>query len=246
MRQFGLIGYPLSHSFSKTYFTNKFERENLVNCQYENFSLPSIKELIDLLKEIPHLEGFNITIPYKEQVIPFLHSQSEIVQKVKACNCIKIVCGNLLGFNTDVIGFESSLKKDLLSYHNKALILGTGGAGKAVEYVLTKLGIEYKYVSRKPGAKSYSYEQLDPGIIKEYKLIVNTTPLGMFPDINTFPPILYENLTERHYLFDTIYNPGKTLFLQKGEAKGAKIKNGLDMLIIQAEESWKIWNENYI
>jgi shikimate dehydrogenase len=243
MRQFGLIGYPLSHSFSKNYFTEKFEMDGLFNCSYENFSIASITELTALIKNNPLLEGLNITIPYKEQVLGFLYEQSEIVQKIKACNCVKISSGNLIGYNTDVVGFELSLKKQLRAYHKNALILGTGGAGKAVEYVLTKLGIQYKYVSREASAKNYSYTQLVPSIFEEYKLIINTTPLGMYPDVNAYPPIPYECLDERHYLFDAIYNPGKTVFLQKGEAQGAAIKNGLEMLIIQAEESWKIWNE---
>lgn len=243
MRQFGLIGYPLSHSFSKTYFTEKFEKEALFNCCYENFSITSITKLTGLINNNAFLEGLNITIPYKEQVLAFLSQQSEIVQKIKACNCIKIRKGSLIGYNTDVIGFEISLKKQLLSHHTKALILGTGGAGKAVEYVLTKLGIKYRYVSREASFENYSYAELNSSIVEEHTLIINTTPLGMYPDVNTYPPIPYECLTKRHYLFDAIYNPGKTMFLQKGEAQEALIQNGLEMLIIQAEESWKIWNE---
>jgi len=242
MRLFGLIGYPLSHSFSKKYFTEKFEKEKLADCQYELFPIASITELAGLIKNHPDLAGLNVTIPYKEQVIPFLSETDAIVSKIKACNCISILNGKLKGYNTDTAGFEQSLKEKLQSHHTKALILGGGGAAKAVEFVLRKLGIDFRYVSRKPSVHSYSYEQLTPGIISDHALIVNTTPLGMYPSINEAPPIPYNALTTRHYLFDLVYNPERSLFLQKGEKQGAAIKNGYDMLVIQAEESWKIWN----
>jgi len=243
MRLFGLIGYPLSHSFSKKYFTEKFEREKLTDCRYELFPITSIDELKKVLDQHPDLYGLNITIPYKEQVIPFLDETDEVVEKIGACNCISIENRKLKGFNTDVTGFEISLKTKLKPHHKKALILGTGGAAKAVEYVLEKLGIDFKYVSRKPSCNNFSYEQLTPAIISEHTLIINTTPLGMYPGINEAPTIPYESLTDQHYLFDLVYNPEKTLFLQKGEARGAVIKNGYEMLLIQAEESWKIWNQ---
>jgi len=243
MRQFGLIGYPLSHSFSKKFFTEKFEKEKLIDCKYETYPITLISQLPALIDNNPYLEGLNITIPYKEQVLPFLFQQSEVVRKVKACNCIKIKNGNLFGFNTDVAGFEISLQKQLNPHHHQALILGTGGAGKAVEFVLEKLNIKYKYVSRKASSQNFSYEQLTALVLKDYTLIINTTPLGMYPNVAEYPPIPYECLTKKHYLFDVIYNPDKTLFLKKGEEHGAIIQNGLDMLIIQAEESWKIWNE---
>lgn len=243
MRLFGLIGYPLSHSFSKKYYTEKFEREGLRDCVYENFPIPSIDHLKEILRK-PGLEGFNITIPYKEQIISFLHYASDVVKKIKACNCVKIVRGELKGYNTDVTGFGDSLKKKLNPVlHKKALILGTGGSAKAVEYVLSKLGIPYKNVSRKPSAKSFSYEQVTDSVIATHKLIINTTPLGMFPNTVEAPPLPYSSITRDHFLFDLIYNPEKTLFLQKGEKQGSQIQNGYEMLVLQAEENWKIWND---
>lgn len=242
MRLFGLIGFPLSHSFSKKYFTNKFEREGLVDCLYENFPLASIEELQKILS-LPGLEGFNITIPYKEKVLSFLDYSSDVVKKIKACNCIKIRDGKLFGYNTDIAGFEKALKKNWNPFiHTNALILGTGGSAKAVKYVFENLGIKYKKVSRKPSADSYSYEQLTKSILNKYKLIVNTTPLGMFPNVVEAPPIPYEYLSEEHFLFDLIYNPAKTLFLKKGEERGAATQNGYEMLVIQAEENWSVWN----
>lgn len=243
MRQFGLIGYPLTHSFSKKFFTEKFERENLTDCRYDTFSIPSIDDLPGVLKNNPELRGINVTIPYKENVLSFLDEKTALVKKIKACNCIKISDGKLSGHNTDAPAFERSLKEKLQPHHTKALILGTGGAAKAVEYSLRQLNISYKYVSRKPSAKSFSYEQLTEPLMQEYTLVINTTPLGMHPNIIEAPQIPYHALTSRHYLFDLIYNPEKTLFLQKGEKQGAVIKNGYEMLVFQAEESWRIWNE---
>src|SRR5262245_40234627 len=231
MRLFGLIGYPLTHSFSKKYFTEKFEREGLNNCRYENFQISSIEELKNILSQ-PGLEGLNVTIPYKEKVIPFLFQASPVVKKIKACNCIKIKNGRLFGYNTDIAGFEKSLKKNWNPFlHSHALILGTGGSAKAVKYILDKYDIKYKKVSRKPSADSYSYEQLTKNIISKYKLIINTTPLGMYPNVVEAPPIPYEFLTSEHFLFDLIYNPSETLFLKKGKEQGAFIQNGYDMLV---------------
>ncbi|MBL7740460.1 MAG: shikimate dehydrogenase [Chitinophagaceae bacterium] len=243
MRLFGLIGYPLTHSFSKKYFSAKFEKEGIGDCRYELFSIASIDQLKEVLSQHPELTGINVTIPYKEQVLSFLDEKDEVVRKIKACNCITITTGKLKGFNTDVTGFERSLKEKLQPHHQKALVLGTGGASKAVEFVLRKLGILFRNVSRKPSVHNYSYEQLTPALIADHTLIINTTPLGTFPAVNEAPPLPYEALTHQHYLFDLVYNPAKTLFLQKGEEKGAVIKNGYDMLVIQAEESWRIWNE---
>lgn len=243
MRLYGLIGYPLSHSFSKKYFTEKFEREGLKDYQYELFPVSSIEELPQLLEKHPELCGLNVTIPYKEQVLSYLHSENELVKAIRACNCIDIRDGKLKGYNTDVIGFERSLLEQWQPHHKKALILGTGGVSKAVQYIMQKMGLAYRYVSRKPGVHNYSYEQLTPAIMQEYTLIVNTTPLGMYPNVTEAPPIPYEALTPRHYLFDMVYNPDKTLFLKMGEEKGAAIKNGADMLKIQADESWEIWNK---
>ena len=251
MRLLGLIGYPLAHSFSKKYFTEKFEKERLTDCAYENFPIVSIDKIRSILQNYPQLKGLNVTIPYKEQVIPFLDEVSETVKAIQACNCIKIFNGKLFGHNTDVPAFERSLKRarpddsvgqELQSHHNKALILGTGGSAKAVEFVLKKLNIDYRHVSRKASGEKLSYEQVTPSIIEECNLIINTTPLGMFPDIAMAPSIPYEALTSKHFLFDLIYNPEKTFFLQRGEEKGATIKNGMEMLILQAEESWRIWN----
>ena len=243
MKQFGLIGFPLTHSFSQKFFTKKFEKENLSDCRYDAFSIPSIDELPNILAANPELCGLNITIPYKEQVLSFLDEKSTLVKKVKACNCIKIINGKMTGHNTDAPAFEQSLKEKLQPHHTKALILGTGGAAKAVEYSLRQLNILYKYVSRKPSAKSFSYEQLTNDLMQEYLLIINTSPLGMHPNIVEAPQIPYHTLTPKHYLFDLIYNPDKTLFLQKGEEQGAAIKNGYEMLVLQAEDSWRIWNE---
>ncbi|MGZ5220164.1 MAG: shikimate dehydrogenase family protein [Chitinophagaceae bacterium] len=243
MRQFGLIGYPLAQSFSQKFFTEKFEKENLTDCRYDTFSIPSIDALAIILRDNPELCGLNVTIPYKEQVLSFLDDKSPLVKKIKACNCIKIKNGKLTGHNTDAPAFEQSLKEKLQPHHTKALILGTGGAAKAVEYSLRQLNIAYKYVSRKPSAKSFSYEQLTESLMQEYTLIINTTPLGMHPNIVEAPQIPYEVLTPRHYLYDVVYNPIKTLFLQKGETQGAAIKNGYEMLVLQAEESWRIWND---
>lgn len=243
MRLYGLIGYPLSHSFSKKYFTEKFEREGLNDCRYELFPLSSIEDLPQLLKQHPELCGLNVTIPYKEQVLSYLHAENELVQAIRACNCIDIRNGKLKGYNTDVLGFERSLLEQWQPHHKKALILGTGGVSKAVQYIVQKMGLAYRYVSRKPGVHNFSYEQLTPAIMQEYTLIVNTTPLGMYPNITEAPPIPYEALTPKHYLFDMVYNPEKTLFLKMGAERGAVIKNGYDMLEIQADESWEIWNK---
>jgi shikimate dehydrogenase len=243
MKVYGLIGYPLTHSFSKKYFTEKFEKQGLTDHRYENFSIASIDQLKEVLNSNPGLAGLNVTIPYKESVVRFLTEKTEVVKKIGACNCIRIDGKSLRGFNTDTIGFEKTLSVKLKSHHKKALILGTGGAAKAVEFVLNKLGIRVKYVSRKPSIRHYSYEQLTPQILADCTLIINSTPLGMYPNIVQAPPIPYDALSSRHLLYDLIYNPTKTLFLQKGEEKGADIMNGYEMLVIQAEESWKIWNE---
>jgi shikimate dehydrogenase len=242
MRLFGLIGYPLSHSFSKKYFTEKFEQEGLSNCRYENFPIASIDELKKVFENNPDLEGLNVTIPYKEQVLPFLYESSEAVKHVGACNCIKVISGKLYGFNTDVIGFEETINAKLLPHHKKALVLGSGGASKAIQFVLRKKGIEFLVISRSMNPLFIPYEKVTPDLIQEYPLIINTTPLGMQPHTDTYPSIPYSALTTQHYLYDLIYNPAKTLFLQKGEERGAAIQNGADMLVIQAEESWNIWN----
>jgi shikimate dehydrogenase len=248
MRRFGLIGYPLSHSFSPAYFSKKFQSEGYADCLYDAFPIKSIEEFTSLLANHPDLEGLNITIPYKKDVLTFLHNSTEAVKQTGACNCIKIKNEIRTGYNTDVIGFEKSLLPVLTNAHKKALILGTGGAAAAVEFVLKKLGIQYLFVSRnsQTGERILTYKEVNSEILNEYKLIVNTTPLGMYPDTDKCPDILYDNLTKEHYLYDLIYNPEQTLFLKKGAEKGAIIKNGSDMLVIQAEESWKIWNEDIV
>jgi shikimate dehydrogenase len=242
MRVFGLLGKTLKHSFSKAYFTQKFGDAGIADCRYENFELASIDELPELIRTTPGLAGLNVTIPYKEAVLPFLHGQNDIVQEVKACNCIKIIEGKLYGFNTDVVGFRQSLEKFLKPHHTRALVLGTGGAAKAVQYALNSLGIQYRMVSRSKGENTLTYSELNREVIESYPLIVNTSPLGMYPHVTEAPPLPYEYLTPAHLLFDLIYNPEKTVFLQKGEERGATIGNGSEMLILQAEESWKIWN----
>jgi shikimate dehydrogenase len=245
MRKFGLIGYPLSHSFSQKFFTEKFARENIEDCKYENFPLKSIEEISSLLQNEFFLFGLNVTIPFKEQVIPFLHEKNNVVEKTGACNCIKVKSGCLYGYNTDVIGFERSLEEKLKPHHKRALILGTGGAAKAVEYVMQELGIEYIFATRKKDIshKQINYSDIERSLIQSHTLIINTTPSGMFPKVDECPDIPYEFLNSEHYLFDLVYNPAKTLFLQRGEQHGATIKNGQEMLVIQAEESWRIWNE---
>ena len=242
MRLFGLIGYPLSHSFSKKYFTEKFEQEEITECRYDLFPIKTIDELPLLVRNNPELEGLNVTIPYKKQVLSFLDA-SNIPDGLNACNCINITDGKLVGYNTDVTGFEKSLKPLLKSYHKNALVLGNGGATAAVIFVLEKLGISFEIVSRKlhDGAV-LTYKNINKKMMTENTLIINTTPLGMYPDTATCPDIPYESISNKHLLYDLVYNPDKTLFLQKGEERGARIKNGEEMLILQAEESWRIWN----
>jgi shikimate dehydrogenase len=243
MRKYGLIGYPLTHSFSQRFFTEKFEREKISGCSYSNFPLRAIGELSPLLGD-PELCGLNVTIPYKQQVLSFLDVENAVVKKVRACNCIRIEGGKLYGFNTDVIGFGQSLDRKLQPHHLRALILGTGGAAKAVEYVLQERGIEYRFVSRRPrpSTNDIDYAAVDAALLATYTLLINTTPLGMHPHVDDCPPLPYEAITPRHYLFDLIYNPARTLFLRRGEDRGAVVENGYEMLILQAEESWRIWN----
>lgn len=243
LRVFGLIGYPLSHSFSLKYFTDKFHQEGIFNCKYELFPIHSLDDFRSLLHSLPSLAGLNVTIPYKQEIIHYLHSTAGIPHGLRACNCIKIENKKLIGYNTDWIGFEKSILPLLKSHHKKALVLGTGGASEAVVYVLKKLGIEYSLVSRSPRQASIlTYHELTPNKIKSFQLIINTTPLGMYPNIHNCPDLPYETLTSDYLLYDLIYNPEKTLFLEKGEQQGATIKNGYEMLQLQAEESWRIWN----
>lgn len=244
MRRFGLIGFPLSHSFSQRYFTEKFTRENIDGCVYENFSIPSIDELPGILAAHMDLRGLNVTIPYKEKVIPFLDQVDEVVRETGACNCIRIVYGKLHGFNTDVTGFRVSLQEKLLPAHRPALVLGKGGAAKAVAFVLRQLGIGFMFVVRRSDGEpdTMLFGDIDRQVIQDHPLIINTTPLGTFPDVDTAPAIPYHYITPQHYLYDLVYNPAETTFLRRGKERGAVVQNGSDMLVIQAEESWTIWN----
>lgn len=241
MRHFGLIGYPLSHSFSKRYFSEKFQKEHIADCVYENYPLPSIR-LFPQLIEKEHVEGLNVTIPHKESVIPYLDYLDPAAEKVAAVNCIHFKDKKSTGFNTDIIGFKRSLKPVLQAHHRYALILGTGGASKAVAFVLSDLNISFQYVSRHKKENHFTYADLNEDIIRQHTLIINTTPLGTSPDVNKCPDIPYRFLSNEHLLYDLIYNPPETLFLQKGKERGAVIKNGYEMLQLQAEASWEIWN----
>jgi shikimate dehydrogenase len=236
---YGLIGLPLTHSFSKNYFTEKFIKEGIADTGYELFPLEDIEILPALLQAHPNLCGLNVTIPYKQQVLAYLDDVSAL--PLQACNCIKIVNGKLIGYNTDVAGFEQSFVEKLLPHQTKALVLGTGGASVAVQYVLQKLHIQFKVVSRGNGAH-LNYGQLDEAVMAEYPIVINTTPLGTYPNLDDFADIPYHLLTPLHYCYDLVYNPAITLFLQKALDKGAAIKNGSDMLKIQADVSWDIWN----
>ena len=242
MRQFGLIGFPLSHSFSKGYFANHFLTENILDAQYENYPIESIDSLTDLWKNNPDLKGLNVTIPYKKLVIPFLQHTSSVVQSIQACNCIKLHQGALYGYNTDVIGFEKSLLPYLQPHHQKALIFGTGGAAAAVEWVLKNFGIAYQLVSRKASEGCISYASLTQDMIAAHTLLIHTSPVGMFPNVDEAPNLPYEAITSKHHLYDLVYNPAVTKFLEKGAAQGATTQNGLEMLHLQADASWEIWN----
>lgn len=244
MKLYGLIGYPLTHSFSKKYFTAKFEKEKIVGCQYELFEIPLGSQLTEIVKNHDNLCGLNVTIPHKEAVIPFLDELDEPVKSIGAVNVIKVMPGNKLkGFNSDYHGFRQSLLNFLPADLKgmKALVLGTGGASKAVKAALSDLKIEYAVVSRTGSDNILSYEQA-AAVFADYKLIINTTPLGMYPKTDTCPELPYQLLDSSFYLFDLVYNPEETLFMKKGLEAGAKVKNGLEMLILQAEKAWEIWN----
>ncbi|MFN7115331.1 MAG: shikimate dehydrogenase family protein [Saprospiraceae bacterium] len=240
---YGLIGYPLSHSFSKRYFTEKFENEGITDCFYELFPLEKIELLLSTIKSCPNLSGLNVTIPYKESVIGYLNLLDEGARRIGAVNCIKIERGFLLGYNTDAYGFERALLEFLQAHQaqpQQALVLGTGGAAKAVHFVLSKLQLRYTTVSREPGKGDLTYEALTS--LEAYPLIINTTPLGMAPNYESYPDIPYHCLSEQHLLYDLVYNPEQTLFLQKGAQQGAATQNGLSMLYYQAEKAWEIWS----
>lgn len=244
MRLFGLIGKPLTHSFSGKYFANKFHQEGINDCRYELFPLDQIGDLPALIRANPNLNGLNVTIPYKQAVMDYL-DVSHIPSAIGACNCIDIRNGHCIGYNTDWVGFERSLLPLLEPRHKTALVFGNGGAALAVRYVLQKNGIPYTIVGRTRSAEiSLTYEELDEAILQAHQLLINTTPLGTFPAVDTCPDLPYEAIGPQHLLYDLVYNPVKTLFLQKGEERGARIKNGEEMLVLQAEESWRIWNQD--
>jgi shikimate dehydrogenase len=245
MQQYGLIGYPLGHSFSKRFFTEKFTTEN-IPAQYESYPIEKIELFNSLISKI-ELNGLNVTIPYKEQIIPFLHELDSQAEAIGAVNVVKFTRSanklTLKGYNTDAVGFENSLLPHLQPHHTRALILGTGGASKAIRYVLNKLGIATIYVSRTPAEGQLSYTDLNTALMAEHTVIVNASPLGTFPNVDACPAIPYELLSEKHLLFDVVYNPAETLFLKKGREQGATGLNGERMLTEQAIAAWKIWNE---
>lgn len=246
MQKYGLIGYPLKHSFSISYFNEKFQSEG-IDAEYVNFEIPSINDLPGIIKGNPNLQGFNVTIPYKEKVISYLDEIDKTAIPIGAINVVKVIRQKgkvkLIGYNSDIIGFTRSIEPLLESHHKKALILGTGGAAKAVYHGLKSLGVDSVYVTRQPRPDMLTYEELTPEIIAEHTIIVNCTPVGMYPQVDFCPNIPYEYLTPNHLLYDLLYNPDTTLFMKKGAEKGAVVKNGLEMLLLQAFAAWEIWNK---
>jgi shikimate dehydrogenase len=240
--QFGLVGKNISYSFSKGYFGDKFEKLNLEDYSYDNLDFQNIEDFPEFIKQNPTISGLNVTIPYKEAIIPFLDKLSKRATEIGAVNTIKITkSGKLKGFNTDYIGFQKSIEPLLNVNHKKALILGTGGASKAVAYALKQLEIPYLFVSRNDIGDAIGYNQINKKTFEEFQIIINCTPVGTFPNTNTFPEIPYKYFTSNHLAFDLIYNPAETLFLKKAKEQGAIVKNGLEMLTLQAEKSWDIW-----
>lgn len=247
-RLYGLIGYPLGHSFSQNFFNQKFESEK-IDAKYVNFEIPDIKRLPEILATYPNLAGFNVTIPYKEQVLPYLDAIDSEARKIGAVNVVKIFrqpdgSTSLKGYNSDAIGFSDSIRQLLRpDVHTRALVLGTGGAAKAVAAALDNLGVQPLMVSRRPTDGAISYAQVTPALLSDYKVVVNATPVGMYPDIDRCPDIPYEALTPDHLCYDLLYNPGTTLFMKKAAEAGAVTKNGLEMLLLQAFAAWNIWNK---
>ncbi len=237
---YGIIGFPVAQSFSPAFFTEKFTREN-TDATYTAFALEHITELPALLAGHPELRGLNVTIPHKTAVIPYIDELDEAAAEVGAVNCIAIRNGRLKGYNTDAIGFEKSLKPLLQQHHTRALVLGRGGASKAVCYVLRKLGINYRIVSRTPTHDTLTYGRINEALLAQFPMIINTTPLGMYPDMQTCPDLPYKYLTDVHLLYDLVYNPEETKFLTLGRQQGATVKNGMEMLHLQAEAAWVIW-----
>jgi len=245
MDKYGLIGYPLGHSFSINYFNQKFADEG-INAKYMNFEIPTIDALTEVLDSNPELKGLNVTIPYKQKVMDFLDQISPEARAIGAVNVIRVThVGNdirLKGFNSDVIGFTQSIESMLEKHHKKALILGTGGASKAVDFGLKSLGLETVYVSRYRRPETICYEDITPDVVREYNVIVNCTPVGMYPNTEECPALPYEAMDENNILYDLIYNPDETLFMKRGAERGASVKNGLEMLLLQAFASWEFWN----
>ena len=245
MDKYGLIGYPLGHSFSVNYFNQKFADEG-INAKYINFEIPTVDQIIEVVSANPELKGLNVTIPYKERVIEFLDQLSPEARAIGAVNVIRVTHEGgkirMKGFNSDVIGFTQSIEPMLENYHKKALVLGTGGASKAICYGLKSLGLETVCVSRYERPETICYKDITPEVVKEYNVIVNCTPLGMFPKTEHCPQLPYEALDEKNILYDLVYNPDVTLFMKKGAERGAQVKNGLEMLLLQAFVSWEMWN----
>ena len=243
-KSFGLLGRNINYSFSKGYFTEKFQKEKLEAYTYENFDIQEINSITEIIKNDPSLKGLNVTIPYKEAVLPYLDKLSKKAKLIGAVNTIKITKkGKLKGYNTDYFGFKKALKPLLKKNHKKALILGTGGASKGVAYGLDELGIEYTFVSREAKENAISYDQIKAETFDNSQIIINSTPVGTSPNTEAFPQIPYEFFTKKHIAFDLIYNPAETQFLKKAKENGAKTKNGMEMLAFQAEKAWKIWNK---
>ena len=246
MDKYGLIGYPLIHSFSRSFFNEKFQNEG-IDAVYENFEIPTIENLPEVIDSNPELKGLNVTIPYKEKVISYLDAVSPEARAIGAVNVIKVTHSGsettLKGYNSDVIGFTKSIEPLLERWHKKALILGTGGASKAVDYGLRSLGLETVFVSRYERPGTIQYSKIDSDVIKEYNVIVNCTPVGMYPHVDECPQLPYEAMDSHTLLYDLIYNPDKTLFMKKGEDNGATVKNGLEMLLLQAFSSWEFWHD---
>jgi len=244
MNLYGLIGYPLGHSFSKKYFTHKFESEGLLDCYFEMFPLGNIQEFSQLLTGNAALKGLAVTIPYKQAIIPFLDNVSDEAVKVGAVNCIQFQSGKLSGFNTDVVGFEKSFVPLLQPHHKRALVLGTGGASKAVQYILSKHSIPFTLVSRSEDAEKgiINYASLSRQVLSEHLIVINCSPVGMAPNEKDKPALPYEFITNRHYFYDLVYGPIQTAFLMEGNSRGAIVKDGYEMLVLQAEENWRVWN----
>lgn len=240
---FGLVGKNLTHSFSKQYFTERFAKDHLDDYSYRNFDIADIAKIREIISNTPNLGGLNITIPYKEAVIPYLGKLSKKAAKIGAVNTIRITkSGKLKGYNTDCYGFRQSLRPLLQAHHKKALILGTGGASKAVAFALEELDILYTFVSREPSGNTVGYDRINETTFDNFQIVINCTPVGMSPEVDACPELPYQYFTSRHLAYDLIYNPEQTLFLEKAKAHGAVTKNGYEMLVLQAEKAWKIWN----